>query len=140
MDDDFKEMAEQELLQRFYINESNFFEFDDVDTRLKKINDSLLVPSDYYIQLVCHKDYDVFPKYVYYCRDGFRHICKQPRERLISYMCDEKYSYIYDYMDSVVCYRLEKDNLEVSLEEMIKLAEKFAAEYKQDNKILKKNL
>lgn len=139
VDDDNKEIAEKALLEKFYINESNFFNFNDVDTQLEKINRHLNDPSDSYIQLVCYKDTDI-SKDVCYCPDGYKHINKQPCKGLISYISDERYSYIYDFMDSVICYRLDKDNLEVSLEEMMELAEKFAYEYLQNNKTLKKKI
>ena len=57
----------------------------------------------------------------------------------ISYICDDRYKYIVDYMDTVVDYKLDKSNLEVTFDEMKALADKFAINYSNGNSIKKKS-
>lgn len=135
---ELREQALTEISERYYITENNWFNFEDVDKRLKEINKNIYDTSDNYVQLLYFKDTD--GKYVYYNSDSIKYVFNSPREVLESDIREERYSYIYDYMDSVVCYRLDKTDLKVSLEEMLELARKFANEYKITSKVKQKKL
>ena len=88
-------------------------------------------PSEYYIQLAYFKDKDR-DKICYQYKNS---ICisssSSNRYGFDSCICDERYSYIVDFMNEVVHYRLDKEDLSISLDEMMMLADNFIQSYKE---------
>lgn len=98
-------------------------------------------PSEYYIQLAYFKDKDR-DKICYRYKNS---ICissssSSNRYGFDSCICDERYSYIVDFMNEVINYRLDKKDLSISLDEMMMLAEQFVKKYRENNskKLVKK--
>lgn len=99
--------------------------FEDEDDNFKY----LFEPSDKYVQIAClirgFKGDIYYKKGVNFCVGNYN------TRGEYSTICDERYNYIIDYMDTVVDYRLSKPDLEVTFDEMKVLALKFVKNYKK---------
>ena len=124
VDKDKEHEAERDLRERF-------------EPMAWELNDRYLsIPSDNYIQLAYYKDTDV--KKIYYTNRNVFDVNTYPNFGLESKICDERYHYILDYMDSVVKYKLDQKDFNISLDEMKILAYSFAQDYKQNKIKVKK--
>ena len=54
-----------------------------------------------------------------------------------TYISDTRFKYIQDYIKKVIEYRLEKENYEITLDEMKKIADEFACKYTKTKKLVK---
>lgn len=54
-----------------------------------------------------------------------------------SFISDYRFSYIKEYILKVIDYKLNKDNFEITLDEMLRLADSFVDEYKDHKKLVK---
>ena len=118
VDKNKEKQALKELKERFEMH-------DDIEEKYLDRNDYLKIPSDHYIELAYYKDHD--PKQIYY--DRIIHVNDRYSFASESKICDEKYAYILDYMDSVLNYKINNKNYEITLDEMKGLAHTFCKEH-----------
>ena len=91
----------------------------------------LMNPSEHYIQLAYFKGKDEDRICYRYKNSIWISSSSSSRYGFDSCICDERYSYIVDFMNEVVHYRLGKEDLSISLEEMMMLADTFIQNYKE---------
>lgn len=126
--DDKQDLAREELDRRFLIDSDN------LDRCYERVNE-LNIPSDNYIQIAYYKG--DFAKKIDYTYKNFAKVKGEQDTFIISQLCDWRYSYILDYIDSVIEYKLGKKDLIVTREEMIMLADTFAQQFKFQKSINK---
>lgn len=54
-----------------------------------------------------------------------------------SFISDHRFLYIRDYIKKVIDYRITKDDFEITLDEMLSIADEFIDEYKNSKKLVK---
>ena len=74
---------------------------------------------------------------VNYLNDTYSKYCNNMSSNINSFISDHRFLYIKDYIRKVIDYRLEKDNYEITLDEMLKLADEFINEYNNSKKLIK---
>ena len=125
-----EEEALQELKSRFTIsdinNEDNYY----------NIIEGLRNPSENYIQIAYYKKNN--PKKIDFTFNNFACAKAEQDTFIISQLCDERYAYILDYVEMLIEHRLDDDNLQISLDEMLAIADNYAQEYKNKPKKLQK--
>ncbi len=125
--DNNKELAIDEIKKRFsceYINDLSF-----VNGNI--VNRFLNVPSDNYIQLTYYKKDEEFKEIKYSVCDDFE-VINLKKNYILSRICDKRYFYIIDYINSVVSYRLDKA-LDINFFEMKLLADVYVKNHKKNN-------
>lgn len=126
--DGCEEEAIKEIRDRFAIKPSmgNFYSYDDYC----EINKFLNMPSDNYVQLAYYKPKED-GKSIFYNRSNELCIKSLPVYQLDSKICDERYGYIVDYMNTVVDTGLWVVGFEVDDKGMRILADMFVNSYKK---------
>ena len=74
---------------------------------------------------------------VNYLNDTYSKYCNNMCSNINSFISDHRFLYIKDYIRKVIDYRLEKDNYEITLDEMLKIADEFINEYNDSKKLIK---
>lgn len=108
-------------------------------------------PNEIYTEDELNNQYDNFLKLYHYNKNfGDIHInvnylsnnynayCNNMSSNVDSYICDERFSYIKDYIEKVIEYRLDKKEYKINLDDMIKIADIFIVDYKNAKKLVKK--
>ena len=108
------------------------YAYDEIKNKFKEINNIKYLENknNNYIQLTYYKDNNT--NLIYYL-DQFDN-----SNNIKSQIVDSKYYYIYDYINSVLNYKLEVIDLGIGYEEMKVLATKFVYDFKEKVKTLKK--
>lgn len=132
VDDVKKEEIKRALIDKFTVDNREYFY-----SEYQRINSNLSLINDDYIQLAYYNDQQVNRKITYSARN-ITDINSASNPLIESKICDSRYDYIFDYMNSVYNYRLKKEDMNISLDEMILLADQFILEYKKSNSKQKK--
>ena len=114
--------------------------YEEINKRFQiKINDmdyyagskQLENPSEHYIQLAYFKDKDEDKIRYRYQNSIWISSNRLGWYGFDSCICDKRYSYIVDFMDEVVHYRLDQEDFNISLGEMMMVADSFIQNYKE---------
>ena len=98
-------------------------------------------PYDNFLNLChCNKSFSDEHLKVNYLNDKYNEYCNNMSSNIDVQISNKKFSYIKDYIEKVVDYKLDKDGFEVSLDEMKKIADEFVSEYKYSKKLVKRNI
>ena len=111
---DQKEEAQIELLNRF----NRFPVLETYEEEYARRNTCLETPSKHYIQIAYKKYLDLSQHISYYVEQDGK---QKPK------ICDPKYAYILDYIDTLISKQLEKRRF-LTYEEMMKIAIEFASQ------------
>lgn len=117
--------AFKELNYRFKVKDSSSYD------SYYRLIDGLKCSSDNYILLAYYKGSKKGKK-IEYTYNNFVGVSEIPDTFIVSQLCDERYSCILDYIDKVIEYKLDSFNMNISFDDMIKIADNF------DVKTLKK--
>lgn len=118
------EKIKEILTNLFTLNDDEYFY-----SEYQRINSNLLLISDDYIQLSYYNDQKIDRKITYSNRN-IVDINSSCNSLIESKLCDIRYSYIIDYMNSIYNYRLKKEDMTINLDEMKLLADQFILEFK----------
>lgn len=126
-----QDIAKEEIKERFSIKRNDSFYLKDSD--YYSISKQLKEPSSHYIQLAYYKDKD--GDNIRYKYGNFIDISKSC-SNINSAIYDKRYTYIIDFMNEVIYYRLSKEDFSICYDEMIELADDFVKRYKSNKSLV----
>ena len=122
---DSVDKAYSELNNKFMVRNVNSYD------SYYKVKDGLRDVSDNYILLAYYKG-SMKGKRIEYPYDNFVSVNNEPDSFIVSQLKDKRFSYILDFIDKVIEYKLDSPDLSVTLSDMKMIADSM------DGKILKK--